>query len=163
MNSELSAPEMAESVVRQLRQRDWTVATAESLTGGLICAALTQPPGASNAVTGGLIVYTVAAKSQLLGLDEQDLSHHGVYSEWTALAMAKAAARVTAADVAVACTGVAGPGPDDGVAAGSVWIAVQTPTESAVRLFDIPGDRESVRMATVHHALALMLELLERP
>lgn len=151
---------LSQSVLHILRTRGWSLATAESLTGGLLCAALTQPPGASDVVSAGLVAYSATAKSQVLGIAAQGLHEHSAYSEWTARAMADGAARVAAVDVAVACTGVAGPGPDGDVAAGQVWLAVRTPTQAAARTCAFEGDRDDVRAATVDAALELLLETL---
>ncbi|NBO46575.1 MAG: CinA family protein [Actinobacteria bacterium] len=143
-----------------LRVRGWSLATAESLTGGLLCSVLTEPPGASDVVSAGLVAYSAAAKAQVLGIDAHGLQDHSVYSEWTARAMADGARRVAGVDVAVACTGVAGPGSDGDVAAGNVWLAVSTPTHSAARTCVFEGDRDDVRAATVDAALQLLLDAL---
>lgn len=152
----------AETALHILRERGLTLATAESLTGGLVCASLTQIPGASDVVTAGLVVYSADAKSQILGIDAQDLRDHTVYSEWTARMMAQSAINVTGADVAVACTGVAGPGADEGVKAGNVWIAVHTPIHTVAAACVFEGDRDEIRFATVQRALELLIDTLRR-
>ncbi|HEY8675557.1 MAG TPA: nicotinamide-nucleotide amidohydrolase family protein [Candidatus Dormibacteraeota bacterium] len=143
-----------------LRARGWTVAVAESCTGGLLGAALTAVPGSSGYVRGGVIAYDNTVKTQLLGVDAGLLDSHGAVSEEVATAMAQGARRRLEADVGVGITGVAGPGTEEGgKPAGLVYITVVSPTgERVVRLADDLG-REGNRAVAVAAALRLLVEL----
>lgn len=138
----------------------WTVAVAESLTAGLVLHRLTDPPGASSVVMGGMVVYAADSKRDPLGVPEGVLAG-GLVTEATAMAMAVAVADRFGADVGVAVTGVAGPGPADGHDPGTVCIAIHTPRLDTAGTIRLPGDRERVRRyaatATLHH-LRLALE-----
>lgn len=92
------------------RARGWTLATAESCTGGLVAGALTAVPGSSEVVDRGYVTYSNAAKMEMLGVPEETLAAHGAVSQQTAIAMAKGARERAGVDVAVATTGIAGPG-----------------------------------------------------
>lgn len=139
--------------------RGWSLATAESLTGGLVGGAITAVPGASDSFRGGVISYAVAVKTAVLGVPEAVIADRGVVSEQVAVTMAQGVRRVTGADVGLATTGVAGPGPDGDVPAGTAWIAVVTPETEAASLVQsrhgATGDREGVRRDVVEALLAL--------
>jgi len=136
------------------------VATCESITGGLICGALTEVPGASEVVRGGLITYATELKTLLAGVDASLISTHGVVSGEVARAMADGVRRVCGADWGVAVTGVAGPGPSEGVPAGTVWLSVVGPAgHSTVELHQM-GDRGEVRKQVVDKAVELLCDLL---
>ena len=150
----------AAAVLQASQRRGWHIATAESVTGGLLCATLTDVPGSSSVVCAGVVAYTDAMKSALLGLDENSLAEHAVYSEWTAVAMAEAVRLRTGTEIGVATTGVAGPGPDQGVPPGTVHIAVATPDGCASAAEVFSGDREQVRTAAVQRALQMLMRAL---
>lgn len=152
--------EDAEQVLRLLRERGETVATAESLTGGLVAAALVDVPGASAAYVGGLVTYATRLKTDLLGVPQDVVDEHGVVSGQCALAMARGARATTGATWAVATTGVAGPDEQEGQPAGTVHVAVAGPGERTVRL-GLPGDRGAVRRAAVAEALSLLRVVVE--
>ena len=115
----------AYSLSRMLRNLDTSIATAESCTGGLIVKALTDNAGASAYVKGGACTYTAASKEAILKVPSETIARRGIVSAETARAMALGAQRLYAADIALATTGVAGPGPDaDGNPEGCVWTAV---------------------------------------
>ncbi len=141
-------------VLDGLEARGWTLATAESATGGLIAARLTGIPGASNVFRGSVVAYAADVKEHALGVDAGLVAEHGIVSEPVALAMAEGTARRLAADVVVATTGAAGPA-DHGRPAGTMVIAVRTPLRSTARTLRLPGDRERVRAyattAALHH------------
>ena len=149
--------ESARSLLAAMEARGLTLATAESCTGGLIAAALTAIPGSSAVVTRGYVTYSNDAKRQELGVPAATLDSVGAVSEETARAMAEGALRRAGVDLAISCTGIAGPGgatPTKPV--GLVFIGVarkDAPTE--VRRHVFPGDRDAVRAATVAEALAL--------
>ncbi|HEX3431736.1 MAG TPA: CinA family protein [Rhizomicrobium sp.] len=101
---------LAEAVLEKARAQKLRLAAAESCTGGLVAALLTEIPGASDAVERGFVVYSNAAKSELLGVDAGMIAAHGAVSDNVARAMAEGAIRHSAAQLAVAVTGIAGPG-----------------------------------------------------
>ncbi|MDE2876255.1 MAG: nicotinamide-nucleotide amidohydrolase family protein [Gemmatimonadota bacterium] len=138
------------------------VATAESCTGGLLSAALTDVPGASAYYAGGVVAYADDVKVRHLGVDPDTLSIHGAVSETVALQMAAGACRRFAADVAMAVTGIAGPGggtPEKPV--GTVWMAVGTSDGSvSAKRMRFRGDRTAVRGRSVEKVLSMALEVL---
>jgi nicotinamide-nucleotide amidase len=144
-----------------LRARGLLLATAESCTGGLIAGACTDLAGSSDWFERGFVSYSNAAKTELLGVDAALIAAHGAVSEPVARAMAEGAVRHAHAQLAVAVTGVAGPGGGSAEKpVGTVWFGWCLPggTHSEVRRFD--GDRAAVRAATVQHALIRLLALL---
>lgn len=126
------------------RSRGWTLATAESMTGGSIAQALTSLAGASDVVVGAVVAYAARAKSELLDVDPREIAAHGQVSEPVALAMADGAVRRLGADAAVSVTGSAGPDALD-QPPGTVVVAVVTPEGRRARTMHLPGDRERVR------------------
>ena len=145
-----------EEAVERLRSHGASVATAESLTGGALCAALVSMPGASDTVRGGIVAYTVAMKARLLGVDPELIDRAGVVSEEVALAMADGVRAATGAAVGMATTGVAGPEPHGGLPPGRVCVAVVGPAGSCAATLDLEGSREVVSAGTVAEALALL-------
>ena len=152
-----AARELAAEVLRLLTQGGQTVATAESLTGGLVAAALTDVPGASTAFRGGIVAYATELKSRLLGVDPVMLSAHGPVYPPVAAAMAEGVRKRLAATVGVATTGVAGPDPQDGHPPGTVHIAVSLADDTIVRTIALQGNRDQVRRLTVERVLGLLL------
>lgn len=147
----------AVAVVAALARRGQTLATAESLTGGLIGAALTAVPGASAVYLGGVISYATGLKETLAGVPAEVLGTHGPVAGPTAAAMAAGVRLLAGADWAVAATGVAGPDPQDGHAPGEVWLGLAAPDAGPVaQHFAFAGGRDAVRAATVDAALALL-------
>jgi nicotinamide-nucleotide amidase len=148
----------ARDALDRLRARGVMAATAESCTGGLIAGALTEIAGSSEVVDRGFVTYSNAAKTAMLGVDPALIEQQGAVSEAVARAMAEGALARSDAGIAVAVTGVAGPG--GGSAAkpvGTVWLglaATGQATRAERRVF--PGDRSAVRRATVLRALALL-------
>ena len=140
------------------------IATAESCTGGMIAAALTDIPGASAVVERGFVTYTNAAKVQMLGVSEATLSAHGAVSEEVAQEMATGALTHSGAQLAVSVTGIAGPGGSEFKPEGRVCFGLAT--KHGVRTetveFGAPG-RSRVRQAACDHALALLLKALQSP
>ena len=149
--------ELAQECVTALIADHASVAVAESLTGGLVAAALTAVPGVSAVFRGGVVSYATDLKEALLGVAATLLAERGPVDADVALAMAVGVARVCGATYGVATTGVAGPGPQDRVAAGTAYIAVISPTTEVVRRLDLPGDRAEVRAQCVQAALELLL------
>ena len=119
--------ELEEVVIAKLRKRGWTIAVAESCTGGLICSRLTDVPGASETFTHGYITYANRAKAELLGVRADSLEKFGAVSREVASEMATGALAASGVDITVAVTGIAGPsGGTDEKPVGTVWIAVAT-------------------------------------
>ena len=150
-----------EIVLAVCRSRGLTLATAESCTGGLVAARLTSLPGASDVFRGGVVAYADDVKQGELDVPEQVLRAHGSVSPETAAAMATGARLRLDADVAVAVTGIAGPGggsPDKPV--GLVYIHAETPDGSRGIEFNFPADRESIRRRAAVAALHLVRRLL---
>ncbi|NDL59245.1 CinA family protein [Phytoactinopolyspora mesophila] len=151
----------AEGVVEALRERGLTVATAESLTGGLVCARLTAVPGASVVVVGGVVAYANEAKERIAGVDHAVLAEHGPVAAETAAAMAQGVRELLGAGISLATTGVAGPTEQDGHPPGTVHVAAAAPDGTDVRSFTggecLRGDRAAVRERTVSVALEMLL------
>ena len=152
-----AARELAAEVLALLTKAGQTVATAESLTGGLVAAALTDVPGSSSAFRGGIVAYATELKSRLLGVDAAMLTEHGPVYAPVAAAMAEGVRKRLQATVGVATTGVAGPDPQDGQPPGTVHIAVSLADDTVVRTIALPGNRDEVRRLTVERVLGLLL------
>jgi nicotinamide-nucleotide amidase len=157
MSDSTAAGELATEVIRTLVLAGLTVATAESLTGGLVAAALTDVPGSSNAFRGGVVAYATELKAQLLGVDPGLLDRHGPVYAPVAVAVADGVRNLLGATIGVATTGVAGPGPQDGHPAGTVHVAVSLSGDTVVRTMALPGNRDEVRRLTVERVLGLLL------
>jgi len=147
------------------RERGVHVGTAESLTAGMVCAALGAVPGVSDVLRGGVVSYADEVKIAVLGVDPQLLHDLGAVSEPVAVRMAESARRVLGADIAVATTGVAGPGPSQGVSAGTVVVAVAGPQgpRPVVTRLSLVGDRAQVRSGATLAALSMLVSALEQP
>lgn len=147
----------AEEIVASLTAAGQHVATAESLTGGLLCAALVDPPGASEVVRGGIVAYQPEMKTALLDVSSELIEERGTVCAEVATALAAGARRELGAHWGVSTTGVAGPGPSEGRAQGTVFIAVAGPDDVAVaEELHLPGDRTQVRSGAVDAALSLL-------
>ncbi len=151
----------AELVLDLLRARGLTLATAESCTGGLVAARLTDVPGASDVFVGSIVAYSNEVKAEQLGVPEDVLAEHGAVSEEVAAALARGARARLGADVAVAVTGVAGPG--GGTAekpVGLVFLHAAGPDGELARRLDFPGDRGTIRGRAAVAALHLVRRLV---
>ncbi len=149
-------------IVAALRVEGTTIATAESCTGGGIAARITSVPGSSEVFPGGIVAYANGTKARLLGVPEDILASVGAVSEECARAMAEGAVRLFGADLAVASTGIAGPGggtPRKPV--GLVYLATCGPAGTVVSRHQFPGDRAAVTAAAIEVALALVLESMD--
>ena len=151
----------AREIIELLVAEGATVATAESLTGGALCSALVDNPGASQVVRGGVCTYATPTKASILGVDSQLLDSHGPVDPEVARQMADGARRLYGSDYACSTTGVAGPGPADGHDAGTVYIACSSPRGSQVRRENFSGERDEVRQQSVRSALLLLREILK--
>lgn len=155
-------PLLGQRIIDLLRDRNKTIVTAESCTGGLIAAALTDVPGASAAVHGGYITYSNAAKSRMIQVPSRLIHDYGAVSNQVARAMADGARNTARVDIAVSATGIAGPdGGTEKKPVGLVYVAVSTDLATVViehRFGDI--GRDAVRKATVAAALDLVLQVM---
>ncbi|WP_203623242.1 MULTISPECIES: competence/damage-inducible protein A [unclassified Lacticaseibacillus] len=153
---------LAAEVVRALAREKVEVTAAESLTAGAFQAALADIPGVSAWFKGGFVTYSNRTKAKFLQLDQAAIDQAGAVSEQTAKAMAEGALKQAAADVAISFTGVAGPGPSDGIEAGTVWIGLAAKGQSAVAtLHHFPGSRAAVRGRAVKAGLFTLLRFLQ--
>ena len=150
----------ADALVSALTERGQTIGTAESLTGGRLCAALVDVPGASAVVRGAEVAYAREVKTGMLGVVGPIVDQHGAVSAETARAMAEQARAVLGADWGVATTGVAGPDPAEGQPPGTAYVAVAGPERVIDRWLMLDGDRDAVRAVTVRAAVVLTLEEL---
>lgn len=150
----------AGEVVARLAATGLTLAVAESLTGGLLGAAVTEVPGASAVFRGGITAYATPLKAQLLGVPAELLAEAGAVDARVAVGMAEGVRRLMAADWGLSTTGVAGPTPQDGQPVGTVFVGCAGPAGSVSRRLSLTGDRDEIRRASVAGALALLLELL---
>lgn len=153
----------AEEIIEALMARGASVATAESLTGGLVCAELTSVPGSSAVVLGGVVSYAVEVKADVLGVDTELLARQGAVDPAVAVQMAVGVRRLLGSDFALATTGSAGPEPDPGgqatgpVPPGHGFVAVVGPGLEVVTGFACEGqDRTGVRRHAVVSALVLL-------
>ncbi len=163
----MSSPDPGDSVVEQaawlvaeLTRRRQTVAVAESLTAGLVCATITRVPGASAVLRGGLVVYATDLKHTLAGVDDRLLAEHGAVHPEVAAQLAEGVRRRCGADWGLGLTGVAGPDSQDGVGPGTVYVGLAGPGTGEVRTVNLAGDRERVRTGSVADALRLLREHL---
>ena len=147
-------------IVAGLAASGKTLAVAESLTGGLLAAAVVAVPGASAVFRGGVVAYATDLKSDVLGVDHRLLAERGPVAPEVAASMAAGVARRLSADIGVASTGVAGPAPLGDIAPGLVFVAVSDSAAgvSSVRGLQLSGDRDEIRAETVHRAVALLAE-----
>jgi nicotinamide-nucleotide amidase len=161
----MTAPPAAaepEALLARLRAAGLTLATAESLTGGLIGAALTEVAGSSASYRGGVVCYATDLKATLVGVPQDLLDAHGPVAPQTAAALAEGIAERCTADLGLAVTGVAGPNDQDGHPVGEVYVAVAGPDRAPadVRRLALSGSRPDIRHGTVAAAFALLAEVL---
>lgn len=147
------------------RERGLTIATAESCTGGLVAGCLTAIAGSSDVVDRGFVTYTNDAKMEMLGVPRRLLDIHGAVSEPVARAMAEGAVARALADIAVAITGIAGPGgATESKPVGLVHFAAARRDKKTISEYQVlPGDRTEVRIASVHIALGLLRRIADQP
>lgn len=150
-------------LIAALIDRQLTIAVAESLTGGLVCAALTSVPGSSVCVRGAVVSYATDLKASLLGVTTEALAAHGPVDPTVAKEMARGAARLCGADIGIATTGVAGPQSQDGIDVGTVFVAAHDTRDGSDRVLSLMllGDRASIRSQTVHRSLDLAAAVVE--
>ena len=153
---------LAARVLAQLDHRDETLATAESLTGGMVAQLLTDVPGASTSYLGGVIPYATRLKATLAGVDAATLTELGPVAERTAAEMARGVAQRCDADWGVSTTGVAGPDAQDGHPVGQVYVAVSHHANNVLQVkeLSLQGDRAAIRQQAAVAALALLADAL---
>ncbi len=157
----VDAAELAD-LVSALKKKGETVATAESLTGGLVAAVLTSVPGSSAVVRGGVVVYATPLKHELAGVDDALLAEHGAVHPDVAAQLAGGARVTCGASWGIGLTGVAGPDPQDGIEPGVVHIGVSGPEVATVHTIGIDGNRHQVRAGAVAAALRLLSTLVDQ-
>ncbi|MFG1923951.1 CinA family protein [Cryptosporangium sp. NPDC048952] len=150
----------AAGVLAALRERGETLATAESLTGGLLAAHLVDVPGASRVFRGGIVAYATELKAALVGVDADLLDRLGPVAAEVAAALADGTRQRCGADWGIGTTGVAGPDPQDGKPAGTVFVGVAGPDGVVTRALHLDGDRAAIRAATVTEAIGLLASRL---
>ena len=143
-----------------LLEREQTVATAESLTGGRLGMLLTETPGSSSTYVGGIVAYATDLKVSLLGVPETIVAAHGVVSAECARSMAAGVRSLTGATFGVSTTGVAGPDPQEGKPAGTVFVGVAGPEGESVLALELAGSRYEIRDRTCAEALSALAEIL---
>ena len=152
-----SNEEIARRIIESASEKGATIGCAESLTGGLIAGALTAIPGSSQVVHGAIVSYVNDIKHRELGVDAEVLKTEGAVCEAVARQMAEGARKNLDVDIAVAVTGIAGPGGEEpGKPVGTVWAAVSTQNSCETMCFHFEGNREEVRNATVREALCMI-------
>ena len=154
------APSVIE-LLELLQRRGATLATAESLTGGRVAAAVTAVPGSSACFVGGVVAYATAVKESVLGVPRGVIDQHGVVSAECARAMAIGVRALTGATYAVSTTGVAGPGDQDGVRAGTVYVGVAGPGSPTAVALELSGNRAAVQEQATREALSAVAAILE--
>lgn len=148
------------ALIATLVENGLTIAAAESLTGGLLSATLTEIAGSSAVFRGGVVAYATELKTELLGVDAQLISDRGVVSAEVAESMASGVVRRLTADIGVSTTGVAGPAEQDGIPVGTVFVACSYRGEVTSHQHVFSGTREQIRHSSVHAVLALVEQVL---
>jgi nicotinamide-nucleotide amidase len=154
----------AANLIAALTAQGLTLATAESCTGGLLAAALTDIPGASAAFTHGFVTYANQAKTSMLGVPAALIAQHGAVSPEIAAAMAQGARAQSGASLALSTTGIAGPaGGSPKKPVGTVWFGLASSRGVATYSRVFPGNRAEIRRQATDFALALLLEDVSKP
>ena len=153
-------------IVHELTARGWSIAVAESLTGGMLVAELIRTPGASAVVNGGIVAYSTELKHSLLGVNSGLLAAHGPVHADVAAQMAagvrdRMAVAGVPATVGISTTGVAGPDPQDGVPVGTVFLGFALGSDVRAVGVQLTGSREEIRLAAVSESLAQLKSLIE--
>jgi PncC family amidohydrolase len=154
--------ELAKLVVKKLKKKKLTFATAESITGGGLAQAITDIAGASEVFLGGVVTYSDKSKTKYLGVTPQLLKKKTAVSEEVAALMAQAIRQEFKSDFGIATTGVAGPGKAYGQKPGTVWVAISSKKETVTIALALSGDRASIRNATIESALATFERIISR-
>lgn len=150
------------TIGKQLRERGFKLAIAESCTGGLLCDRITNVPGSSDYFIGGIVAYAYEAKVELLGVSWDTLKAYGAVSRETVLEMARGARRALEADIGMSVSGIAGPSggmPEKPV--GLTWVGLSAPDREWARVFIWEGDRLQNKAQSAEAALQLLLDYLQ--
>ena len=151
---------LSSAIVESLKSKGESLSIAESITGGALTSEIVSVPGASHILKGSIVAYSVEIKMRELSVPQELIDRAGVVSEEVALAMADGIRARMNTTWSIASTGVAGPGPHHGIAAGTVWLAIVGPdTRETVKLA-LEGDREKVRRGAVESALGVFARIL---
>ena len=151
---------LSSAIVESLKSKGESLSIAESITGGALTSEIVSVPGASHILRGSIVAYSVEIKMRELSVPQELIDRAGVVSEEVALAMADGIRARMNTTWSIASTGVAGPGPHHGIAAGTVWLAIVGPdTRESVKLA-LEGDRETVRRGAVESALGVFTRIL---
>ena len=152
--------DLAYELIQKLGQRHLTISVAESLTGGLVAASLTQIPGASAVFKGGIIAYGDEIKQQVLKVDSALITKFTSISEPVAQSMATNIREIMNTDIGIATTGVAGPDKSDGFAPGIVFVAISIGDHKICQKLELVGDRTQIRDQSVNEIFKLTLSQL---
>jgi nicotinamide-nucleotide amidase len=152
--------ELASSLIKKLQEKNLTLAVAESLTGGLVAASLTEIPGASKVFKGSITAYVDEIKQNVLEVNEETILKFTSISEQVALEMAINVRTIMKSDIGISTTGVAGPEKSAGFAPGLVFVAISIGDHNMCQKLEITGDRSKIRNQTVHEILQLTLSRL---
>ena len=154
---------LEETVYNLLKEKNLTLTTAESCTGGLVGATITNVPGISLYYKEGFITYSNEAKMKYLGVSKDTLDKYGAVSEQTAKEMARGAVKNTGADIAVSVTGIAGPGGGtDEKRVGLVYIGIADKDDSYAEKFQFTGDRQKIRRLSAKNAINMVRKKLKK-
>lgn len=157
----MNASDLTKTLADILLSRNWTLSLAESCTGGLVCATLTELAGSSEWFERGYITYSNEAKNECLGVPTQLIESHGAVSEQTAKAMAEGARINSGSDVAISITGIAGPsGGSADKPVGTVCFGWATENQSLTKTMRFDGDRQAVRRQATEFVLTELIALL---
>lgn len=152
-----------QKLIKTLKEKKLTLATAESCTGGLIAKMITDVPGASDVFIGSIVCYSNKMKMKWLGVKQETLEHYGAVSEPIVREMLDGIIQQTGSDIAVAVSGIAGPtGGTPEKPVGTVFIGVAVHDQSTIKNFLFEGSREDVRTKSATKAAELICELLEQ-
>ncbi len=155
---------LAAKVLEAARAKGWRIATAESCTGGMVAAALTDIAGSSDVFDRGFVTYSYGSKQDMLGVKPASLAAHGAVSAEVAREMARGALRAAGVEIAVAITGVAGPGASESKPEGMVWFGIAFGDETRAELVEFGAlGRKAVREASAKHALEMLKCVLDMP
>ena len=151
---------LEQAVLQMMRARELTLTTAESVTGGMLAARLTNVPGSSDVFKQGLVTYCNRAKRKLLDVKKTTLKDYGAVSEKTAKEMAKNGAFITGSDVCISLTGLAGPAAEEDKPVGLVYMACSYRGKITVKEFHFKGERAKIRESAVVKALTMLRECI---
>jgi nicotinamide-nucleotide amidase len=151
---------LSSTIVESLKSKGESLSVAESITGGALTSEIVSVPGASHILKGSIVAYSGEIKMRELSVPQELIDRASVVSEEVALAMADGIRARMNTTWSIASTGVAGPGPHQGIAAGTVWLAIVGPNTRETVKLALEGDRETVRRGAVESALGVFARIL---